>query len=76
VYILIAGGGKVGSNLASTLLKMGHEVTLLDNDRGRYASLETKFEHVARYGDATELFVLERAGVERADLVVAVTGDD
>jgi trk system potassium uptake protein TrkA len=76
VYILIAGGGKVGSNLAYTLLKMGHEVTLLDNDRGRYAALEAKFEHVARYGDATELFVLERAGVERADLVVAVTGDD
>ena len=76
MYILIAGGGKVGSNLASTLLKMGHEVTLLDNDRSRYAVLESRFEHVARYGDATELFVLERAGVERADLVVAVTGDD
>jgi trk system potassium uptake protein TrkA len=76
VYILIAGGGKVGSNLASTLLKMGHEVTLLDNDRSRYGALEARFEHVARYGDATELFVLERAGVERADLVVAVTGDD
>ena len=62
MYILIAGGGKVGSNLAFTLLKMGHEVTLLDNDRSRYAALEARFEHVARYGDATELFVLERAG--------------
>ena len=77
MYILIAGGGKVGSNLASTLLKMGHEVTLLDNDRARYAVLETQFEHVARYGDATELFVLERAGIKRPpDLVVAATGDD
>src|SRR5579862_925792 len=76
MYILIAGGGKVGSNLTGTLLKMGHEVTLLDNDRHRYAILEERFEHVARFGDATELFVLERAGVERADLVVAVTGDD
>ncbi|MGN6377825.1 MAG: potassium channel family protein [Gaiellales bacterium] len=76
MYILIAGGGKVGANLASTLLKMGHEVTLLDNDRHRYAILEERFEHVARFGDATELFVLERAGVERADLVIAVTGDD
>ncbi len=37
MYILIAGGGKVGSNLAFTLLKMGHEVTMLDNDRSRYA---------------------------------------
>jgi len=76
VYILIAGGGKVGANLASSLLTMGHEVTLLENDRDRYARLEERFEHVVRYGDATELFVLERAGVERADLVVAVTGDD
>jgi trk system potassium uptake protein TrkA len=76
MYILIAGGGKVGANLTSTLLKMGHEVTLLENERHRYALLEERFEHVARFGDATELFVLERAGVERADLVVAVTGDD
>ena len=76
MYILIVGGGKVGSNLTSTLMKMGHEVTLLEGDRDRYALLEEKFEHVVRPGDATELFVLERAGVERADLVVAVTGDD
>jgi len=76
MYILIVGGGKVGYNLTSALLKMGHEVTLIENDRHRYAILEERFEHVARYGDATELFVLERAGIERADLVVAVTGDD
>jgi trk/ktr system potassium uptake protein len=76
MYVLIAGGGKVGSNLAVALLKVGHEVTLVDNDRERYALLEEKFEHVIRFGDATELFVLERAGVERADLVIAVTGDD
>jgi trk system potassium uptake protein len=76
VYILIVGGGKVGSNLTSTLMHMGHEVTLIEGDRERYALLEERFEHVVRPGDATELFVLERAGIERADLVVAVTGDD
>ncbi len=76
MYILIVGGGKVGSNLTGTLMKMGHEVTLIENDRERYQLLEERFEHVVRPGDGTELFVLERAGVERADLVVAVTGDD
>ncbi|MDX6532917.1 MAG: trk/ktr system potassium uptake protein [Gaiellales bacterium] len=76
MYILIVGGGKVGTNLTATLMKMGHEVTLIENDRDRYALLEERFEHVVRPGDATELFVLERAGIERADLVVAVTGDD
>jgi trk system potassium uptake protein TrkA len=76
MYILIVGGGKVGSNLTGTLTKMGHEVTLIEGDRERYQLLEERFEHVVRPGDGTELFVLERAGVERADLVVAVTGDD
>ncbi len=76
MYILIVGGGKVGSNLTSTLMKMGHEVTLIESNRQRYQLLEEHFEHVVRLGDATELFVLERSGVERADLVVAVTGDD
>jgi trk system potassium uptake protein len=76
LYILIAGGGKVGTNLTSTLLHLGHEVTLIDNDVHRHGMLEERFGNVARFGDATELFVLERAGVERADLVVAVTGDD
>ena len=76
MYILVAGGGKVGSNTALALLKAGHEVTLLENGRGRYALLEERFEHVVHYGDATELYVLERAGVERAELVIAATGDD
>ncbi len=76
MYILIAGGGKVGFNLSSTLIQLGHEVTLIDNDPHRHGMLEERFGNVARFGDATELFVLERAGVERADLVVAVTGDD
>jgi trk system potassium uptake protein len=76
VYILIAGGGKVGFNLTTTLLHLGHEITLLERDRDRYGLLEERFGNVARLGDVTELFVLERAGVERAELLVAVTGDD
>jgi trk system potassium uptake protein len=76
VYIVIAGGGKVGSTLARTLLAREHEVTLIEGDRDRYLRLEQQFEHAVMEGDATELYVLERAGVERADLVVAVTGDD
>src|SRR6202011_5262137 len=38
--------------------------------------IEEEFEHAVQYGDATELWVLERAGIQRADLVVAVSGDD
>jgi trk system potassium uptake protein TrkA len=76
MYILIAGGGKVGRNLTKDLLEMGHEVTLLEHSPSRYRTLEEEFEHVVQLGDATELYVLETCGIARADLVVAVTGDD
>ncbi len=76
MYVIIAGAGKVGWNLARELIGKGHEVTLLDNRRDRYLTIEQELEHAVQYGDATELWVLERAGIQRAELVVAVTGDD
>ena len=76
MYVIIAGAGKVGWNLARELIAKDHEVTLLEHDRGRYLTVEEELEHVVSYGDATELWVLERAGIQRADLVIAVTGDD
>jgi trk system potassium uptake protein TrkA len=76
MYIIIVGAGKVGWNLARELLEKGSEVTLIENDRERYQTVEQELEHNIQYGDASELWVLERAGVERADMVIAVTGDD
>jgi trk system potassium uptake protein TrkA len=76
VYVIVAGAGKVGWNLARELIEKGHEVTLLEHDRRRYLVVEQELEHAVQYGDASELWVLERAGIQRADLVIAVTGDD
>jgi trk system potassium uptake protein TrkA len=76
VYVLIVGGGKVGWNLARELIDKGEEVTLIESERRRYLVIEQELEHAVQYGDATELWVLERAGIQRADLVIAVTGDD
>src|SRR5439155_12949061 len=76
MYVLIVGGGKVGWNLARELIDKGEEVTLIESDRRRYLVIEQELEHAVQYGDATELWVLERAGISRADLVIAVTGDD
>jgi trk system potassium uptake protein len=76
MYVIIVGAGKVGWNLARELLDKGHEVTLMESNRDRFAAVEQELEHSVQYGDASELWVLERAGISRADLVIAVTGDD
>lgn len=76
MYAIIVGAGKVGRNLGRELIAKGHEVTLIESSRARYLAMEEEFEHAAQYGDATELWVLERAGIQRADLVITVTGDD
>src|SRR6195256_4177119 len=76
MYAIIVGAGKVGRNLARELIDKGHEVTLIESSRPRYLMLEDEVEHAVQYGDATELWVLERSGIQRADLVIAVTGDD
>jgi trk system potassium uptake protein TrkA len=76
MYVIIAGGGKVGWNLARELIDKGNEVTLIESRRTRYLTIEQELEHAVQYGDATELWVLERAGIQRADLCIAVTGDD
>ncbi len=76
MYVLVVGGGKVGLNLTRELIAKGHEVTLIEGARSLYLRIEQELEHAVQYGDGTELWVLERAGIQRADLVVAVTGDD
>jgi len=65
MYVLIAGAGKIGANLARTLMRTNHEVTLLEQRQDRFDRLEEEFEHQIHRGDATELFVLERAGITR-----------
>ena len=77
MYVIVAGGGKIGANVTRSLLRLGHEVTLIEQRRDRFESLEDEFEHQVQRGDATELFVLEKAGIARPpDVVLALTGDD
>ncbi|MBA3433817.1 MAG: TrkA family potassium uptake protein [Actinobacteria bacterium] len=77
MYIVVAGGGKVGANVTRSLVDLGHEVTLIEQRPERFATLEEEFGDVVLRGDATEISVLERAGVARPpELLLAVTGDD
>ena len=76
MFIVIVGCGKVGVNTARSLLHMGHEVIVIEQRKSRYDLLVEELGESLMFGDGTEIWVLEKAGIARADLVVAVTGDD
>src|SRR5918912_1622068 len=83
MFILIVGGGRVGSSLARTMLRDGHEVSCLDEDPEAHARLEIGLERSwedmgGRFtvGTALEIEALISAGIERADVFVASTDGD
>jgi trk system potassium uptake protein TrkA len=76
MFAVIAGGGKAGYSLGRLLHEREYEVAIVELNRDRHRLVAQEFEHAVILGDATEIFILERAGIARADVVVAVTGDD
>lgn len=75
-YAIIVGGGKIGYFLARSLINRNYEVLLMEKDLRTYHLLSADLGDVIMQGDGCEPTVLQMAGVERANLVVAATGDD
>jgi trk system potassium uptake protein len=76
VFIIVAGAGKVGYHLARALVA-DHEVLVIELDPSRVDFIAEELgTDVIMQGDACDAATMERAGMERADLVVAATGDD
>ena len=76
MYAIVAGGGKVGFFLARELIEHEHEVLLIENNAERAESIANELGNVVLRGNADEASTLAEAGAERADVVIAVTGDD
>ena len=76
MYFVIAGGGEVGFHLAKALLESSHEVMLLESDRRRAQVIEEKLGSVVLNAPADEGRYQMEAGCQRADAVIAVTGED
>ena len=76
MYIIVVGGGKVGYHLAKALLNEGHEVLIIEKDKSRIDFISGELGSVCLQGDACEVAVLAEAGTGRADMLIAVTGDD
>jgi trk system potassium uptake protein TrkA len=76
MFIVVAGAGKVGYHLARALVA-DHEVLVIELDPSRVDFIAEELgTDVIMQGDACDAATMERAGMERADLVVAATGDD
>lgn len=78
MFIVINGGGKVASYLAKTMLDSGHEVALIEKRSDVVERLVAELPDAALviHGDGCDVHYQEDAGVSRADVFVAATGDD
>jgi trk system potassium uptake protein len=76
VYVVIAGGGKIGRYIARDLTEKGHEVTVIERIASRCEQLVTQTDVLVIEGDACDVGYLEQAHVDRADVFVATTHED
>jgi trk system potassium uptake protein TrkA len=76
MYIIVVGGGKVGYHLAKALLDEKHEVLVLEKRADECEFICSQLGSVCLQGDGCEVTTLAEAGTGRADMLIAVTGDD
>ncbi|MDD6534011.1 MAG: TrkA family potassium uptake protein [Methanosphaera sp.] len=76
MYVIIVGAGRVGLNLANSLIKQGITVTLIENDENKSEEVANEVNAMVIHGDATSIQILEDADISEADVFVAATGHD
>ena len=78
MYVVISGGGKIGSYLATVLLQSGNEVAVIEQDlkTADYLSVELQGRYLVIHGDGCDSRYQEDAGIRQADVFVAATGKD
>lgn len=76
LHIIIVGCGKVGATLTEQLSKEGHDITLIDKDASKIQDLTNTYDVMGVVGNGASFSVQMEAGIEQADLMIAVTGSD
>lgn len=74
--IIVAGCGKIGTALISTLVSEGHSITAIDNSQQVISEITNIYDIMAVCGNATDCEVLEEAGVDKAELFISLTDSD
>lgn len=73
---LVAGGSRLGANIASIISKHNKDVTLIDVDPNAFLKLHPDYSGYTVEGDAADIHVLEKAGIEQSLVLIAATDDD
>jgi trk system potassium uptake protein TrkA len=76
MYVVVIGGGNVGYYLTKELLAAGHEVVMIEKDPSRARQIADELGSIVVPNDGCEGRYQKEAGMERADVMAAVTGDD
>ena len=77
MYVLVVGGGKVGSHLAKLLLAEGYRVKVIEKDAAKIERLKQELSpDSVIHGTGSDINILDQAGIRTAHVVTAVTGDD
>ena len=76
MYIVVIGGGRIGYYLSKALLAEGHEVLIVEKNHALCQTINDELGSVCFRGDGCEAAILGEIGTGRADMFIAVTGDD
>ncbi|MCK5023004.1 MAG: NAD-binding protein [Candidatus Aenigmarchaeota archaeon] len=74
--VIIIGGQKLGEALSQLLIKEKHDVVVVETDEKLAEELAEKLDALVLHGDGTDKNILKDANIEKADVVIAATGDD
>ncbi len=76
MYIIVIGGGRIGEYLVNMLVDEGHDIALIENNEERAKHMAENYDILVIKGDGSEANYLEDAGIHKADVLVACTGND
>ena len=76
MYIIVIGGGRIGESLISMLVNEGHDIALIEKDPEKARHMAENYDILVIKGDGSEANYLEDAGIHKADVLIACTGND
>ncbi|PKM84004.1 MAG: hypothetical protein CVU88_00270 [Firmicutes bacterium HGW-Firmicutes-13] len=76
MFVIIAGCGEAGARLSNSLAEMKYNIVIIDREQSSFEKLNQEFNGITILGNAIDIDIQRKAGIEDADIFIAVTGDN